>query len=103
MKMNLIKSISRLGRFFLNSISGLLGISLLVFSASSAKATSYTAEQNTLEKRVIAVRQVLKENTQQMDESEANPIKTAQWPNWPNWNNWGNWPNWGNWANWLNY
>ena len=101
--MSLFKSISKLGRLFLNSISSVLGITLLIFITSNAKAASFTTEQNILEERVIAVRERLNEQSQQTDSDKATPTRTAQWPNWPNWNNWGNWPNWGNWGNWLNY
>ena len=84
----------------------LTGLGAASFFSTSALANPISsAERLSLESRVQAVRQALKDSAPRSVQAEENE-SLSQPPGWGNWGNWGNWANawnnWGNWGNWGN-
>jgi hypothetical protein len=97
-----------------------IGLATLAGTTSHA-AASLSPSQQSLQSRVVAVRETLdgseaaltrphsrvesdsetaltRPHSRVESDSETNS-ELAQWLNWPNWPNWSNWANWRNWGN----
>jgi len=85
------------GRSFLQLVATTLSTLGVLGTSSPAVGTPRT-DRTTLEARVQAVRNTLKQTTDRPLGTDPQPL--AQWGNWGNWGNWYNgWNNWGNWYN----
>ena len=95
----------KIQHYLLQVLAALLVTVLSSYSTQVLSAESRSISEQSIEARLTAVREKLKEISEQSPPNLTNRDKDkteiAQWPNY--WGNWGNWGNWNNSQRWYNY